>query len=91
MNTLLQVENLSKRYGINNVVDEVSFALDENTATALIGPNGAGKTTTLSMLAGLVSPTGGIMQFQGGPKTRYTVGYRISPTISKILPMAICT
>ena len=57
MTFLLQVDNLTKKYGDNNVVDAVSFELEEHTATALIGPNGAGKTTTLSMLAGLVTPT----------------------------------
>ena len=66
MTILLQVDNLTKTYGGNQVVDAVSFELDEHTSTALIGPNGAGKTTTLSMLAGLVTPTNGTIQFQGG-------------------------
>lgn len=86
MNTLLQVEKLTKRYGNNNVVEEISFALDENTATALIGPNGAGKTTTLSMLAGLVSPTGGIMQFQGGAKQDIRSFIGFLPQYPKFFP-----
>jgi ABC-2 type transport system ATP-binding protein len=65
MTNLLQVENLTRKYGNNNAVDAVSFELEEHTATALIGPNGAGKTTTLSMLAGLVSPTSGTIEFKG--------------------------
>ena len=52
MTFLLQVDNLTKKYGDNKAVDAVSFELEEHTSTALIGPNGAGKTTTLSMLAG---------------------------------------
>ncbi len=66
MTHLLQVSNLTKKYGDYKAVEAVSFEIEEHTSTALIGPNGAGKTTTLSMLAGLVSPTGGKIQFQGG-------------------------
>lgn len=65
MTLLLQVDKLTKQYGDYQVVEAVSFELEEHTATALIGPNGAGKTTTLSMLAGLVSSTEGTIQFQG--------------------------
>ena len=57
--SLLEVKNLTKRYGDELAVEDVSFVLNERTATALIGPNGAGKTTTLSMLAGLLKQTGG--------------------------------
>lgn len=57
--SLLEVKNLTKRYGDELAVDDISFLLEERTATALIGPNGAGKTTTLSMLGGLLRPTAG--------------------------------
>lgn len=56
---MLEARRLTKRYGGELAVDQVSFTLEEGTATALIGPNGAGKTTTLSMLAGLLKPTEG--------------------------------
>ncbi|WP_298469809.1 ABC transporter ATP-binding protein [uncultured Psychrobacillus sp.] len=59
MNTLLTVQSLTKQYGREKVVKDVSFSLMKNTSTALIGPNGAGKTTTLSMLTGLVNPSFG--------------------------------
>ncbi|CAM3239332.1 ABC transporter ATP-binding protein [Filibacter tadaridae] len=64
MTQLLQVVDLTKKYGSTKVVDTVSFELEEHTSTALIGPNGSGKTTTLSMLAGLVPQTSGTLQFQ---------------------------
>ena len=64
MTILLEVKNLTKTYGQETAADNVSFALEEHTSTALIGPNGAGKTTTLSMLAGLVSPTRGQYHFK---------------------------
>ena len=86
MTFLLQVDNLTKKYADNNVVDAVSFELEEHTATALIGPNGAGKTTTLSMLAGLVSPTSGAIQFQGDAKQdiRSIIGFL--PQYPKFFP-----
>lgn len=56
---IVEVEKLTKHYGQEDVVKQLSFALEKGTATALIGPNGAGKTTTLSMLADLLSPSSG--------------------------------
>ncbi|WP_277587324.1 ABC transporter ATP-binding protein [Psychrobacillus antarcticus] len=59
MKTLLHVHGLTKEYGKEKALDQVTFSLNKNTATALIGPNGAGKTTALSMLAGLLKQTSG--------------------------------
>ena len=77
MTILLQVDNLTKIYGASKATDAVSFELNEHMSTALIGPNGAGKTTTLSMLAGLVTPTSGKVQFQGDTTTdiRSIIGF----------------
>ncbi|MDS9472888.1 ABC transporter ATP-binding protein [Sporosarcina pasteurii] len=61
---LLHVEQLTKAFGDEKAANQLSFELTKHTSTALIGPNGAGKTTTLSMLAGLVTPTGGKITFQ---------------------------
>lgn len=61
--SILEVEKLTKRYGQETAVEDLSFVLEKGTATALIGPNGAGKTTSLSMLADLLSPSSGIIQF----------------------------
>jgi ATPase subunit of ABC transporter with duplicated ATPase domains len=47
---LLRVLDVSKTYGDNKVVDDVSFSLPRNTVFALLGPNGAGKTTTFNMI-----------------------------------------
>lgn len=86
MTLLFQVEQLTKKYGEHVAVDTVSFELEEHTSTALIGPNGAGKTTTLSMLAGLVSPTGGTIQFQGAANQdiRSVIGFL--PQYPKFFP-----
>jgi ABC-2 type transport system ATP-binding protein len=65
MTTILDVDHLTKIYGSERAVNEVTFALGEGTSTALIGPNGAGKTTTLSMLGGLLEPTTGTISLNG--------------------------
>lgn len=65
MSQLLKVSALQKNYGQHEVIKNISFELIQGTATALIGPNGAGKTTILSMLAGLLKPTNGQIQFDG--------------------------
>lgn len=65
MKTLLHVQGLTKEYGREKAIDQVTFSLNKNTATALIGPNGAGKTTTLSILAGLLKQTSGSVVIDG--------------------------
>ncbi len=56
---MLIAENLTKRYGDQTVVDDVSFRCEPGTVTGFLGPNGAGKSTTLRMLCGLTRPTSG--------------------------------
>lgn len=68
MTPILEAVNLSKVYGAERAVNEVSFSLGKGTSTALIGPNGAGKTTTLSMLTGLLTPTEGTISLNGEQK-----------------------
>lgn len=62
---LFQVKNLSKTYGKQQAVKNVSFQVEKRTCMAIIGPNGAGKTTILKMLAGLLIPTAGTITFPG--------------------------
>lgn len=55
----LQVEQLTKSFGDNDVVAEVSFRVQRQEIFGLLGPNGAGKTTTIRMLATVLKPTVG--------------------------------
>ncbi|MBV9578666.1 MAG: ATP-binding cassette domain-containing protein, partial [Chloroflexi bacterium] len=59
---VLEVDNLSKRYGAFTAVDRISFTLQKGTILGLLGPNGAGKTTTIQMLVGITLPDGGTIR-----------------------------
>ena len=56
---LFEVVDLSKRYGSNTVVHQLSFSIAPGECLGVIGPNGAGKTTTIRMCLGLTSPDSG--------------------------------
>ena len=60
--TSLKIRNLSKSFGGNQAVDNVSFDLKSGEILALIGPNGAGKSTCFNMINGMVpADTGSVM------------------------------
>ncbi len=57
--TMIEVKNLTKKFGKFTAVDHVSFNVKQNEIFGLLGPNGAGKTTTIRMLSTLTRPTDG--------------------------------
>ncbi|MFH8612405.1 ABC transporter ATP-binding protein [Streptomyces sp. NPDC018029] len=64
---MIEVHELTKRYGDITAVDRLSFTVPPGRVTGFLGPNGAGKTTTLRMLLGLVAPTAGAATIGGRP------------------------
>ncbi|GAE30556.1 ABC transporter ATP-binding protein [Halalkalibacter hemicellulosilyticus] len=60
---IIEVKQLSKRYKEHTAVHPLTFSIDKGSCVAVLGPNGAGKTTTLQMLAGLLTPTSGKINF----------------------------
>jgi ABC-2 type transport system ATP-binding protein len=56
---MIAVDHLTKRYGSQLAVDDVSFRCEPGTVTGFLGPNGAGKSTTMRMICGLTPPTAG--------------------------------
>lgn len=63
--TILQVQNVSKRFGGLLAVAEVTFDLPKGQILGLIGPNGAGKTTLFNVINGVYAPTEGKVIFRG--------------------------
>ncbi|MGW8443463.1 iron ABC transporter ATP-binding protein [Paenibacillus sp. S33] len=62
---MVEVRNVSKRYGNKNVVDQVSVTVPKGTITSFIGPNGAGKSTLLSMISRLTDSDEGEILIDG--------------------------
>jgi branched-chain amino acid transport system ATP-binding protein len=63
--TLLQVDQLSLRFGGLQVLTDLTFEVNEGEIVSIIGPNGAGKSTTLNVLSGINRPDAGDIRFQG--------------------------
>ena len=54
---MIQVENITKRYGSFTAVDKINFEIEEGEIVGFLGPNGAGKSTTMNMITGFIEPT----------------------------------
>ncbi len=78
---MIEVEGLTKRYGNNKAVDNISFHIRKGEVVGLLGPNGAGKTTTMKILTCYISATAGTASINGydtfdNPlKVREQIGY----------------
>lgn len=66
----IEVRNIQKSFGELQAVKDVSFTADSGEVLSLLGPNGAGKSTTISMLSGLLAPTGGDACIMGHSVTK---------------------
>src|SRR6185436_2261623 len=65
METILRVQDLSKRFGDFLAVDSVSFEARQGEIFGLLGPNGAGKTTTIRLIATILAPSSGSITVAG--------------------------
>lgn len=62
---MIEVKNLTKRYGNNVALDHVSFSVEEGKILGFLGPNGAGKSTTMNIITGYLSSTEGTVTVGG--------------------------
>ena len=62
---MIEVKKLTKRYGMNKAVDNISFTVNDGEILGFLGPNGAGKSTTMNMLTGYLSATAGLAKING--------------------------
>ena len=53
---MIEVTNLTKRYGTRLALDHLTFQVEENEIFGFLGPNGAGKSTTMNILTGYLAP-----------------------------------
>jgi len=73
---MLEVRELTKKYGYKPAVDRVSFKLKEGEIVGYLGPNGAGKSTTVKMLSGLLEPTFGEILYNGKDIEKDIISYK---------------
>ncbi len=66
MATIIEIKNLTHRYGKLTAVNNISLQIQEGEIFGFIGPNGAGKSTTMRILSTLLRPTGGDAMEGGG-------------------------
>lgn len=78
---MIQLDNVSKRYGTKTAVESLTLEVQAGELFAFLGPNGAGKTTTIKMLCGLLFPTSGTVRVAGydlqqdGDRARQLIAY----------------
>lgn len=65
MTAIIEVRNLTRRFGAQTAVNNVSFSVERREVFGLLGPNGAGKSTTIKMLTTLLPPTSGEARVNG--------------------------
>src|SRR5208282_6883942 len=69
---LLQITNISKRFGGLKAVNEVTFGIQPGEMAFLVGPNGAGKTTMFNLITGVYPIDSGTITFEGHDISRVT-------------------
>ncbi len=86
MNSAISIRNLTKNYGANRGVEDISFDVAKGEIFGFLGPNGAGKSTTIRCLLGLIKPSGGSAEILGSDMVKNhleimkRVGYMPSET-----------
>lgn len=87
---MITIENLTKYYGSNRAVNNISFTINDNEILGFLGPNGAGKSTTMNMIAGYLPMTEGVVKIDGVDisqepvKAKKNIGYL--PEIPPVYP-----
>ena len=87
---MIEVKNLTKRYGDIKALDNISFTVDTGEVLGFLGPNGAGKSTTMNIITGYISSTSGTVTVDGteileNPReTKRKIGYL--PEIPPLYP-----
>ena len=78
---MIQVENVTKKYGSFIAVNNLNFEINSGEIVGLLGPNGAGKSTTMNMITGFIEPTEGTIVIDGkdilksGKEAKKQIGY----------------
>lgn len=78
---MIELKNVTKKYGLNTAVNNISVKIDDGEIIGFLGPNGAGKSTTMNMMTGYISVTSGSIEINGydilkdAEKAKKLIGY----------------
>lgn len=70
---MIEVKNVTKKYGNFVAVDNISFTVDDGEVVGFLGPNGAGKSTTMNMITGFIEPTDGTIIVNGFDTSKQSI------------------
>ena len=78
---MIELKNVTKKFGLNTAVNNISVKIDDGEIIGFLGPNGAGKSTTMNMMTGYISITSGTIEINGydilsdADKAKKLIGY----------------
>ena len=83
MKTILNVNELTKKFGPLTAVNQLSFSIEKGNVYGMLGPNGSGKSTTLGMILNVVNPTAGNFSWFGGTQSTHQALKRVGAIIER--------
>lgn len=89
LETILTIENLTKKFGKLTAVDNLSFSIEKGNVYGILGPNGSGKSTTLGIVLNVVNKTSGNFSWFGGDVSTHNAlkKCRCNYRAAKFLPL----
>jgi len=76
INSVIEFENINLSYGNRQILENISFKINEGQIFGMLGPNGVGKSTIFNLITGLISPGSGKIKITGNDVTKYPVYLR---------------
>lgn len=83
MQTILEIKNLTKRFGPITAVDNLSFSIEKGNVYGILGPNGSGKSTTLGVVLNVVNKTEGSFSWFDGTESTHDALKRVGAIIER--------
>ena len=83
METILTIENLTKKFGRLTAVDNLSFSIEKGNVYGILGPNGSGKSTTLGIVLNVVNKTSGSFSWFGGDVSTHNALKKVGAIIER--------
>ena len=76
INTIIEFDNISLSYGNRQILENISFKINEGQIFGMLGPNGVGKSTIFNLITGLINPGTGKIKIAGEDVTKYPIYLR---------------